>query len=133
MDTNGTQRQCVYIYYTYRRHEDNAMRPSSPLPQWLFRNMLAMEVRWGGEKGVLALLVLVTGRPQPTCCHKAIVAMRRMGVLDCLHGATIYIYININTYTYMYYALCFVYIEHSVCHEPISVLINIFMLLQSVS
>ena len=27
---------------------------------------------------------------------------------------------------YMYYALCFVHVEHSVCHEPISVLINIF-------
>ena len=30
---------------------------------------------------------------------------------------------------YLYYALCFLLIEHSVCHEPISVLINIFMLL----
>ena len=27
---------------------------------------------------------------------------------------------------YMYNALCFVYIEHSVCHEPISVSINIY-------
>ena len=27
----------------------------------------------------------------------------------------------------MYYALCFVYVEHSVCHEPISVLINIYV------
>ena len=24
----------------------------------------------------------------------------------------------------MYYALCFVHVEHSVCHEPISVSIN---------
>ena len=24
----------------------------------------------------------------------------------------------------MYYVLCFVHVEHSVCHEPISVLIN---------
>ena len=31
--------------------------------------------------------------------------------------------------TYMYYSLCFVRVEHSVCHEPISVLINISMLL----
>ena len=30
---------------------------------------------------------------------------------------------------YMYYALCFVHVEHSGCHERISVLINIFMLL----
>ena len=29
----------------------------------------------------------------------------------------------------MNYALCFVHVEHSVCHEPISVLINIFTLL----
>ena len=29
----------------------------------------------------------------------------------------------------VYYALCFVHVEHSVCHEPISVLINIFMFL----
>ena len=27
----------------------------------------------------------------------------------------------------VYYALCFVHIEHSVCHEPISVLINIYI------
>ena len=30
---------------------------------------------------------------------------------------------------YMYYALWFVLVEHSVCHEPIFVLINVFMLL----
>ena len=30
---------------------------------------------------------------------------------------------------YIYYALCFVHFEHSVCLEPISALINIFMLL----
>ena len=29
----------------------------------------------------------------------------------------------------LYYAPCFVLVEHSVCHEPISVLINVFMLL----
>ena len=29
----------------------------------------------------------------------------------------------------LYYALCFMLVEHSVCHEPISVLINVFMLL----
>ena len=33
------------------------------------------------------------------------------------------------TSIYMYYVLCFDYVEPSVCHEPISVLINIFMLL----
>ena len=49
----------------------------------------------------------------------AIVVMRRMGALDCLHDVTIYVY----------YALCFMLVEHSVCHEPISVLINLFMLL----
>ena len=27
----------------------------------------------------------------------------------------------------VYYALCFVYVEHSVCHEPISVLSNIYI------
>ena len=32
-------------------------------------------------------------------------------------------------YIYLYYALCFMLVEHSVCHEPISVLINVFMLL----
>ena len=30
---------------------------------------------------------------------------------------------------YMYYALCFVHAQHSVSYEPISVLINIFMVL----
>ena len=30
---------------------------------------------------------------------------------------------------YMYYALCFVHAEYSLFHEPISVLINIFVLL----
>ena len=50
---------------------------------------------------------------------KAIVVMRRMGALDCLHDLTLY----------LYYALCFMLVEHSVCHEPISVLINVFMLL----
>ena len=48
-----------------------------------------------------------------------------------------YIYISLHdvhwivfvTPLYMYYALCFVHVEDSVCHEPISVLINIFMLL----
>ena len=44
--------------------------------------------------------------------------MRRMGALDCFI-----------TSLYMYYAPCFVLVEHSVCHEPISVLINIFTLL----
>ena len=47
------------------------------------------------------------------------VVMRRMGALDCLHDVTIY----------LYYALCFMLVEQSVCHEPISVLINVFMLL----
>ena len=32
-----------------------------------------------------------TGRPQLTCRHKAIVVMRRMDALDCLHGSTIYV------------------------------------------
>ena len=31
------------------------------------------------------------------------------------------------TSLYMYYALCFVLVERSVCHEPISVLINTCM------
>ena len=58
--------------------------------------------------------------PQCLCGDKqAIVVMRRMGALDCLHDVTIY----------LYYALCFMLVEHSVCHEPISVLINVFMLL----
>ena len=42
----------------------------------------------------------------------------KTSALDCLQDVT-----------NMYYALCFVHFEHSVCHEPISVLINIFMLL----
>ena len=42
-----------------------------------------------------------------------------MGALDCLHDVTIY----------LYYALCFVLIEHSVCHEPNSVLINVYIYL----
>ena len=37
--------------------------------------------------------------------------------LDCLHDVTIY----------LYYALCFMLIEHSVCHEPIFVLINVYI------
>ena len=56
--------------------------------------------------------------------HNGFVATCRLwtasGVaLDCLHDVTIY----------LYYALCFMLIEHSVCHEPIFVLINVFMLL----
>ena len=35
--------------------------------------------------------------------------------------------IQFMTSLYMYYALCFAHVEHSVCHEPISVLINIYM------
>ena len=31
------------------------------------------------------------------------------------------------TSLYMYYALCFVHVEHSVCDEPVSVLINIYI------
>ena len=42
-----------------------------------------------------------------------------MGALDCFRGVTMYVY----------YALCFMLVEHSVCHEPISVLINVFTLL----
>ena len=38
-------------------------------------------------------------------------------------------HIYICTYIIYIYALCFMHVEHSVCHEPISVLINIFMLL----
>ena len=37
----------------------------------------------------------------------------RMGALDFLHDLTIYV-------------LCFVFVEQSVFHEPISVLINIY-------
>ena len=48
--------------------------------------------------------------------HNGIVATCRL--LDCLHDVTLY----------LYYALCFMLVEHSVCHEPISVLINVFML-----
>ena len=72
---------------------------------------------WTASGGVHALLVLEP--TEPACRHKAIVVMRRMGALDCLHDVTIY----------LYYALCFMLIEHSVCHEPIFVLINVFMLL----
>ena len=54
-----------------------------------------------------------------SCDQKAIVMMRRMGALDCFHDVTLY----------FYYALCFMLFEHSVCHEPISLLINVFMLL----
>ena len=40
-----------------------------------------------------------------------------MDSLDCLHDVPIY----------LYYALCFMLIEHSVSHEPISVLINMYI------
>ena len=43
---------------------------------------------------------------RPACRHKAIVVMKRMGELDCLHDVT----------RYLYYALCFMVVEHSVCH-----------------
>ena len=33
------------------------------------------------------------------------------------------------TSLYMYYAPCFLLVEHSVCHEPTFVLINVFKLL----
>ena len=39
------------------------------------------------------------------------------GASDCLHDVTMY----------LYYALCFLLVEHSVCNEPISVLINIYI------
>ena len=42
-----------------------------------------------------------------------------MGALDCLHDVTLY----------LYYALCLTLAEHSVCNKPISVLVNVFMLL----
>ena len=86
---------------------------------------------WTASGGVHALLVLEPTECskrvlllllEPTecsCRHKAIVVMRRMGALDCLHDVTVY----------LYYAFCFMLIEHSVCHEPISVLINVFVLL----
>ena len=53
--------------------------------------------------------------------HNGFVATCRLWTAsgDCLHDVTIY----------LYYALCFMLIEHSVCHEPIFVLINVFMLL----
>ena len=38
-------------------------------------------------------------------------------------------YIVFTTSLYMYYALCFVHVEHSVCNEPISVLITVFAFL----
>ena len=57
-----------------------------------------------------------TGRPQPACRHKAIVGMKRMGALDCLHDVTKYVL-----------CFCFVHVQHSVCHEPFSVLINIYI------
>ena len=54
-----------------------------------------------------------------------------MYVCICMY-MYVYIYIYIYIYIYMYtyiYALCFMLIEHSVCHDPISVLIKVFMLL----
>ena len=48
----------------------------------------------------------------------ATVVIRRMGALDCLHDFTIYVY-----------ALSLVLVEHSVRHQPIFVLINVFTLL----
>ena len=45
--------------------------------------------------------------------------MRSMGALDYLHDVTIY----------LYNAICFMLVEHSACHEPIPVLINVSMLL----
>ena len=38
-------------------------------------------------------------------------------------------YACIITSLYMYYALSFVLVEHSECHEPVFVLINVFTLL----
>ena len=35
-------------------------------------------------------------------CQKAIVVMRRMGALDCLHDVTIYLYIYKYIYIYIY-------------------------------
>ena len=32
--------------------------------------------------------------------------------------------------SHMYYAPCFVHVEHSVCHKPISVLVNIYICIQ---
>ena len=46
------------------------------------------------------------------CCHKAIIVVRRMGVLDCLHDFNI---------------CSFVLVEHSVCHETIPLLIYIYL------
>ena len=46
---------------------------------------------------------------------KPLWVMKRMGGLHCLHDFTIY----------MYYAPCFLLVEHSLCHELISVLINV--------
>ena len=51
-------------------------------------------------------------------CRLWLKVMRRMDALDCVHDVTL-----------MYYALCFVHVDHSVCHELVSVLINILTLL----
>ena len=48
--------------------------------------------------------------------HKAIVVMRLRWIVFMAS-------------LYMYYTLSFVLFEHSVCHEPIFVLINVFTLL----
>ena len=62
------------------------------------------------QKGVQRVITYIyNGRPQPACRHKAIVVMRRMGALDCLHDVTIYVYIYICIYICMYVCM-YIYI-----------------------
>ena len=63
------------------------------------------------QKGVQRVITYIyNGRPQPACRHKAIVVMRRMGALDCLHDVTIYVYIYICIYICMYVCI-YIYIH----------------------
>ena len=57
---------------------DNPMRPFSSSPQWLCGDIPTMDGEWRSSHIVSV----------KTNSHKAIVVMRRMGALDCLHDST---------------------------------------------
>ena len=103
------------------------MRLSSSLPQWFCGDMPAMDGQWWSSRivSVRTNRVLKKSAPVIVRTNRVLLSPQSYcgdeedGALDCLHDVTVY----------LYYAFCFMLIEHSVCHEPISVLINVFVLL----
>ena len=59
-----------------------------------------------GKIRVNLMLSQSNGHPQPASCNKAIVVMRRMGALDCLHDVTMYVG-HSNAIFQLYFTQCY--------------------------